>query len=70
MTEIALLRHGPTKWAEQGRLQGQRDEPLSEQGRAVVLDWKLPGWVSTRQWYTSPLLRAYETAHLLGGQNP
>lgn len=69
MRELALLRHGPTKWAEQGRLQGQRDEPLSEQGRATVLDWKLPEWVSARQWYTSPLLRAYETAHLLGGQN-
>jgi len=69
VTELALLRHGPTAWAEHGRLQGQRDVPLSERGRAALLDWKLPGWVSTRQWYTSPLSRARETAQLLGGRD-
>jgi len=35
----------------------------------MVIDWRLPAWVSTRQWYTSPLQRAVETAELLGGQN-
>ena len=69
MSELALLRHGPTAWTEQGRLQGQRDVPLSERGRAAVLDWKLPSWVSSRQWYTSPLSRARETAQLLGGRD-
>lgn len=50
-------------------MQGQRDVSLSERGRAAVLDWKLPGWVSARQWYTSPLSRARETAELLGGRD-
>ncbi|MFQ5625757.1 MAG: histidine phosphatase family protein, partial [Methyloligellaceae bacterium] len=69
MTKLALLRHGPTAWTEQGRLQGQRDVPLSDQGRAALLEWKLPGWVSGSRWYASPLSRAYETAQLLGGRD-
>ncbi|MCH8239541.1 MAG: histidine phosphatase family protein [Proteobacteria bacterium] len=69
MSALALLRHGPTASTEQGRLQGQRDVPLSAHGRAAILDWKLPGWVSARQWVTSPLSRARETAQILGGRD-
>ncbi|MCZ6837810.1 MAG: histidine phosphatase family protein, partial [Alphaproteobacteria bacterium] len=34
MTSIALLRHGPTQWNADGRLQGRRDTELNESGRA------------------------------------
>ena len=36
MTALALIRHGPTSWNEEHRLQGQADIPLSADGRAKV----------------------------------
>lgn len=61
---IAFLRHGPTAWNEEGRLQGMSDVPLSPRGRALVATWRVPpqDW----RWMSSPLARARETAALLG----
>ena len=42
MTTLALLRHGPTVWNGQHRLQGHTDLPLSAEGRARVIGWRLP----------------------------
>jgi len=66
MPLLALLRHGPTKWTIEHRLQGRADLPLSAEGRADVRGWHLPGEVTQFQWLTSPLGRARETARLLG----
>ncbi|MCY4190429.1 MAG: histidine phosphatase family protein, partial [Rhodospirillaceae bacterium] len=33
---ILFLRHGPTAWNAEGRVQGQTDIPLSDAGRAAV----------------------------------
>lgn len=68
MIELIVLRHGPTRWNALGRIQGQRDIPLSEAGRARVLSWRLPpdATAGGRRWYVSPLLRTRETARLLG----
>ncbi|WP_298724728.1 histidine phosphatase family protein [uncultured Ferrovibrio sp.] len=66
MTRIALLRHGPTEWNAEGRLQGRRDLPLSEAGRATLSGCRVPDAYRHRRWYVSPLLRARETAQLLG----
>ena len=72
MTLLAILRHGPTVWTAEGRIQGRSDVPLSPEGRAAVSAWRLPegiggvGWT----WLTSPLARARETAGLLNPDGP
>ncbi len=63
---VALIRHGPTDWNEQRRIQGRADRPLSDAGRAAVSKWVLPAEFATLHWYASPLARARETAALLG----
>ena len=51
MSRIALIRHGPTGWNQQKRLQGQSDQPLSDEGRARVKTWRLPeGLVDEFDW--------------------
>ena len=61
---IAFLRHGPTAWNQDGRLQGMTDVPLSASGRAQVATWRVArqDW----RWVCSPLARATETARLVG----
>jgi broad specificity phosphatase PhoE len=67
MTLVAFLRHGPTLWNEDKRLQGMTDVPLSDAGRALVATWALPDDVAGWRWQSSPLSRAMETARLLCG---
>lgn len=68
---VAFLRHGRTAWNEQGRMQGRRDIPLSERGRAEVRSWRLPADLANPvTWYSSPLRRATETAEILSGAAP
>jgi len=67
MTLLALIRHGPTDWNGEGRLQGRTDRPLSEDGRALVRSWSLPPSFAGFDWISSPLGRAMETASLLAG---
>ena len=69
MARLALLRHGPTAWTAEHRLQGQSDLPLSPEGRRAVTSWRLPAEVAGFSWLTSPLARARETATLLGHGN-
>lgn len=66
MTTLVLLRHGPTDWNADGRIQGRADVPLSDAGRATVAGWRLPADWAGRRWLTSPLARARETAAILG----
>ena len=63
---LAAIRHGPTDWNEQRRIQGRADRPLSQAGRAAVSGWILPAELAAFDWYVSPLTRARETAALLG----
>ncbi|MFQ6016975.1 MAG: histidine phosphatase family protein [Kiloniellaceae bacterium] len=70
MTPFVLIRHGPTDWTAEGRIQGRSDRPLSAAGRDTVRGWRLPPEMSPRsahdwRWLTSPLRRARETAALL-----
>ena len=69
MTSLAVIRHGPTSWNEDKRLQGRADVPLSTNGRAAVATWRLPFDMTTFAWTSSPLRRAVETAELLGARN-
>ncbi|KAA0682834.1 histidine phosphatase family protein [Roseomonas genomospecies 6] len=66
MTDLIILRHGPTAWNAAHRLQGGIDEPLSDEGRARVAAWRLPADVLGYRWVASPKRRAWETAQLLG----
>ena len=66
MTQIALIRHGPTAWNEQKRLQGQADIPLSPNGIRRVETWRVPKIFMGFKWFASPLSRAQKTASILG----
>ena len=62
---FAILRHAPTAWNAERRLQGLTDTVLSPEGEALARSWRLPppadGWARM----SSPLQRARRTAELL-----
>lgn len=67
MTLLALIRHAPTTWNAEGRLQGRRDTPLSEDGKAALATWAAPSALNGFDWVASPLGRCQDTArHLVG----
>jgi broad specificity phosphatase PhoE len=70
VTAIALIRHAPTAWNDEGRIQGHTDIPLSARGREMAETWSLPPELDDFAWVTSPLTRARETAVLLGATDP
>ena len=66
MTWIALIRHAPTAWNAERRIQGRADVRLSEEGRAMAKRWRPPQALDAARWVSSPLSRAQETAQLMG----
>ena len=70
MTRLALIRHGPTAWNAERRLQGRSDVALSAEGRACVATWSVPQEFREFRWIASPLSRTVETATLLCGKPP
>lgn len=66
--EIYIVRHGQTIWNASNLLQGSADIELNENGRALAGETgqNLEG-VSFDCIYSSPLIRAYETACLIRG---
>lgn len=70
MIRIALLRHGPTAWNREGRIQGRTDIPLDAGGREMVRGWTVPEEWRGANVVSSPLSRAIETAHAVTGQPP
>jgi len=69
MTEILLIRHGETEWNKQGRMQGQRDSPLTPLGlqQARRLARRLRD-VPHVALYSSDLGRAHQTARCLADE--
>ena len=65
---ITLLRHGPTEWNAQGRIQGHTDIPLSEMGLAKMKGLRPPH--AAARIFASPLTRARQTAQALGLPEP
>jgi probable phosphoglycerate mutase len=66
---IAFIRHGPTAWNDEGRIQGRIDIPLSDAGRRKMSGLRPPAGFESTRAYVSPLARARETARLLGLAN-
>ena len=64
--KIAFLRHGPTGWNALGRIQGHTDIGLSDEGAAKMAGLRLPADMAAHRLYVSPLMRARQTAQLLG----
>lgn len=64
---ILLARHGETEWNRERRFQGQIDVPLSDRGReqARELAERVRG-EDVVALYASPLVRARETAEIVG----
>lgn len=63
---VLMIRHGETQWNTDGRIQGSSDVPLSEAGRADVARWRVPQNFGHYRWMASDLVRARETARILG----
>jgi len=62
---FAILRHAPTGWNAEGRLQGLTDIPLSPAGEAAAKSWRLPAPADRWRRMCSPLQRARQTAELV-----
>lgn len=65
MTRVALLRHYPTDWNNERRLQGQIDRPLTEDAREALAGMALPPEWAEARIVTSTLSRTIDTARLL-----
>jgi len=69
MTQLAIIRHAPTAWNREKRLQGHTDIGLGAEGRIVAASWQVPSTWHGWRLLTSPLARARETAAILFPEN-
>jgi broad specificity phosphatase PhoE len=63
---VAFLRHGPTRWNLDGRIQGRTDIPLTLGAREKLSRMELPAPWCDAALVASPLRRARDTAALIG----
>lgn len=70
MTRIALLRHFPTDWNGERRLQGWTDRPLTPAARIKLAGLALPAPWDRARLIASPLVRAADTAQILARGRP
>ncbi len=66
MIRLVVLRHGPTAWNAGKKIQGRSDIALSPTGRKIVGGWRLEPEFMTYERLSSPLIRAIETARIMG----
>lgn len=66
---LYIVRHGETDWNKAGKVQGRTDIPLNERGRYLA-EATAEGMKDVRidLCYTSPLIRAKETAQIILGE--
>lgn len=65
MLDFYFIRHGQTQWNADKKLQGRTNIALNRQGIDQISNYQLPDHFRDLQWFSSPLLRARETAQLL-----
>ncbi|MBE1283846.1 MAG: histidine phosphatase family protein [Rhodobacteraceae bacterium] len=70
MTRLALIRHGHTSWNRAGRIQGRSDIPLDDQARVELAAQRLPAPWSDAVLWSSPMIRAVDTARLISDRDP
>lgn len=64
--KLYLVRHGETEWNKEKRIQGQTDNPLDRKGICQALESrKYFCRMNFADVYSSPLIRALETADLI-----
>ena len=64
--KLYIVRHGETDWNKERRLQGKTDIPLNEFGRKLAVETASGlADVTFDVAYTSPLIRAKETAEII-----
>ncbi len=67
--EIWFVRHGATKWSHKKKIHGCKNVPLSCKGfKDVALLADKLSRINFAEVYSSPLLRAYQTAHAISNQ--
>jgi probable phosphoglycerate mutase len=66
MIHLYFIRHGKTQWNHDKKLQGRTNIPLNDEGIAQISAYQLPKSLQQLQWFCSPLIRARQTAELLG----
>lgn len=66
MPVLTLIRHAPTLWNQQGRIQGRSDISISDDGQSSAERWTLPEDIREAFWFSSPLQRTRQTAFILG----
>lgn len=63
---LYLIRHGETDWNKELKMQGRADIPLNEYGRSLAVQTaQALSDVCFDRVYTSPLVRAKETAEII-----
>lgn len=67
--KVYIIRHGETQWNAQKKLQGASDTQLNEKGIALARETgKALAQIPFSCCFTSPLIRAKETARLILGE--
>lgn len=70
MTSFYFLRHAPTAWNGEKRMQGRTDVPLTEASIAALSELSVDSFYRQLPVFASPATRALQTAQALGLSTP
>ncbi|MDX1737651.1 MAG: histidine phosphatase family protein [Alphaproteobacteria bacterium] len=67
---LLFIRHAPTDWNLEKKLQGRTDIPLNSDSLKNLKHWHLPLFAKEFDIYSSPLTRCIQTAEGMGAIKP